>query len=662
MRIGVILLFLLFIPIVYSQEEYQNHRSLNLDTKISSQMSLDPGVNYLSSELYFFPKETEFQEIIEKKYSDDVIARQDYITYEWSDPGENLEFYLDYRIKSDFNFVEIKNKIPYPIKVPPEYEEYLKSTELINSNNILIRKQADDIVKDEDDLYEVVYKIASWAKDNINYSLETLTEEVTQNSVWVLENKKGVCDELTVLFIAMLRSKGIPAKFVSGQSYTNVIPGFGNHAWAEVYFPGKGWVPFDVTYGQYGYVDASHIKMRESSDAKEPSVRYRWSPGGKNIEIKPINISTKITSVSEKLPQYININFNLLKNQVKSGSYVPIEIEVENTKDFYLPTVFYITKAPSSVEDNLKHVLLKPNEKKKIYWMIKIPDNLDDRYIYTSKIEIVDFFGASKEKEVEYSNKYSYYSIEESLEKIRQLEIENRNPESNIDVFCFPDQLRYYTYENATLKCRVSNYEEDVKSMKLCFTGGCRIFDISKNEEKEFSFGLPVDIGKKEYHAELSNSVLIKSYYFDVNVIETPDLTVDNVISPEKIDYKGSSEIRFDISAKSSAKNLVVYIGRRKLFSFDVYEGAENFVVPFNGKYFYNDENKRIILEYEDGNGVKYNLEKELVIEVEGVPFYVRIGYWWILIIAFIIVLFVFRKRSHGKDIPRPVKKKFSKT
>ena len=433
MRIEVIFILLLLIPLAYAQEEYQNYQSLNINTDLSSEILLDKGVDYLSSEIFFFPRETNFQKITKKEYSETITEREDSILYEWDDPPSNLKFNLNYDLTSNFNLVKIKNKIPFPIEVPSEYEKYLEATTLINSDNIVIKETAEQIIGDEDDLYEVVYKLGSWGNDNIEYSLETLTEELTQNSVWVLQNKRGVCDELTVLFIAMLRSQGIPAKFVSGSSYTNIIPGFGNHAWAEVYFPGKGWVPFDVTYGQYGYVDATHIKMRESHKAKEPSVSYRWSPGGKNIDVIPLNISTTITSPTNKIPNYVNVNINTLKTQIKSGSYLPLEIELENNQDYYLTTTLYITKAPTELENNVKHILLKPKENKKVYWIITIPDELDDQFLYTSKIAIIDFFGTSDETEVEYANKYPYYSLEEAEEKVHQLELENRNPEDSID-------------------------------------------------------------------------------------------------------------------------------------------------------------------------------------------------------------------------------------
>ena len=122
----------------------------------------------------------------------------------------------------------------------------------------------------------IVFKIGEWTKKNIKYDLSTLTESVSQKASWVLKNKEGVCDELTNLFISMLRSVGIPARFVTGMVYTNMESSWGNHGWAEVYFPGKGRVPWDVTFGQFGWVDPSHVKLDDDVDSGESSVNYKW--------------------------------------------------------------------------------------------------------------------------------------------------------------------------------------------------------------------------------------------------------------------------------------------------------------------------------------------------------------------------------------------------
>jgi transglutaminase-like putative cysteine protease len=60
--------------------------------------------------------------------------------------------------------------------------------------------------------------------------------------------KRGVCQDLTHIFICCARSLGIPARYVSGYFYRadGVIDQNAGHAWAEAYVDGLGWVAFDA--------------------------------------------------------------------------------------------------------------------------------------------------------------------------------------------------------------------------------------------------------------------------------------------------------------------------------------------------------------------------------------------------------------------------------
>src|SRR5207248_1914971 len=62
----------------------------------------------------------------------------------------------------------------------------------------------------------------------------------------------GVCQDFAHLLIAVLRMRGLPARYVSGylaparsgeqsNSMEEVIGGMASHAWAEVFLPGAGW-------------------------------------------------------------------------------------------------------------------------------------------------------------------------------------------------------------------------------------------------------------------------------------------------------------------------------------------------------------------------------------------------------------------------------------
>ena len=76
------------------------------------------------------------------------------------------------------------------------------------------------------------------------------------SAVQVLETKQGDCNEHTVLFVALARALGLPARTAVGLVYVNGA--FYYHAWPEVWL--DEWVALDPTFGQYP-ADASHIRF-----------------------------------------------------------------------------------------------------------------------------------------------------------------------------------------------------------------------------------------------------------------------------------------------------------------------------------------------------------------------------------------------------------------
>lgn len=77
----------------------------------------------------------------------------------------------------------------------------------------------------------------------------------------LLGSGRGSCRDVAVCFIECCRSRGLPARFVSGYQHP-AMEGDSHaahaevehadrelHAWAEVYLPGGGWRGFDPTHG-----------------------------------------------------------------------------------------------------------------------------------------------------------------------------------------------------------------------------------------------------------------------------------------------------------------------------------------------------------------------------------------------------------------------------
>jgi transglutaminase-like putative cysteine protease len=70
------------------------------------------------------------------------------------------------------------------------------------------------------------------------------------DAIWACTAKRGNCTDFHSLFIGMMRSSGIPARFEIGFPLPEAktegdIPGY--HCWAEFYLDGIGWVPVDAS-------------------------------------------------------------------------------------------------------------------------------------------------------------------------------------------------------------------------------------------------------------------------------------------------------------------------------------------------------------------------------------------------------------------------------
>jgi hypothetical protein len=81
--------------------------------------------------------------------------------------------------------------------------------------------------------------------------------------------KRGYCDYSATTMVVMLRAVGVAARYASGYNMGHyehgrmawVVSESNAHAWAEVYFPGRGWVEFEPTPTQAPF---PHLAARSS--------------------------------------------------------------------------------------------------------------------------------------------------------------------------------------------------------------------------------------------------------------------------------------------------------------------------------------------------------------------------------------------------------------
>jgi hypothetical protein len=110
--------------------------------------------------------------------------------------------------------------------------------------------------------YDAVNAVRNYLQSGYAYTLETRIPPADTDFVddFLFTTKQGYCVHFASAMTVLLRSSGIPARYVQGYGPGTPEDG-GNgllrykvtqadaHAWVEVYFPGAGWVPFDPTPG-----------------------------------------------------------------------------------------------------------------------------------------------------------------------------------------------------------------------------------------------------------------------------------------------------------------------------------------------------------------------------------------------------------------------------
>lgn len=172
-----------------------------------------------------------------------------------SDSILHFEYVGEYSVSSQYYSPEyiMKNIMPYN-KESELYKKYT-SEEL---PHIISCRLAQDIVGKEtcpfrqsELVYDYIVKNYPWAGAREYSTIPCIPQ-------YVLDEKHGDCGQVALLYISLMRTLGVPARWESGWM---LHPGEKNlHDWAEVYFEGVGWVPVDVSFGRYCNSDSQPVR------------------------------------------------------------------------------------------------------------------------------------------------------------------------------------------------------------------------------------------------------------------------------------------------------------------------------------------------------------------------------------------------------------------
>jgi hypothetical protein len=105
--------------------------------------------------------------------------------------------------------------------------------------------------------YDAVRAVEDDLRSRATYRLDSPVPGPGEDAVdvFLFRDRTGFCEQFAAAEVVLLRSAGIPARLVTGfsdgtrEGDRRVLRDSDAHAWAEVWFPGSGWVPSDPTAG-----------------------------------------------------------------------------------------------------------------------------------------------------------------------------------------------------------------------------------------------------------------------------------------------------------------------------------------------------------------------------------------------------------------------------
>lgn len=316
-------------------------------------------------------------------------------------------FHISGHIVSEDKFV-LENKKAELLSIPEEIKEYTKPTKFIQSDSSEIRTVA-NYLKKSDDLENIVY-VTNWIHTYLTYDMAYVS--VINDSLTVLSDAKGVCDEFAILEAAILRAQGYPVKYVVG--YANTSQEWGPHAWLETYVPGYGWIEVDPTYNEVGSVDATHIiieKLKDPRDSKDSVTSTN------EVKVRFGEKQQHFTHQEVKTYEQLGLGHDLgieviMQKQAHQGSPHIVKLQLQNRTNDHLMALIASQLALDFEQIYPKArktvYYLKPSETKTFDYYFKLPE-LKDSFIY--EFSFVSQFNDKTTDLNIYHNKGSYQEL-----------------------------------------------------------------------------------------------------------------------------------------------------------------------------------------------------------------------------------------------------------
>ncbi|MFZ0846859.1 MAG: transglutaminase family protein [Pseudolabrys sp.] len=197
-------------------------------------------------------------------------------------PFDKLSVTVDGEVETQDNHGVVKGAIE---RFPPAL--FLRETDLTLADPAIIDFAETTRSESGKDITQLALLHELMKSLNREITFDTSPTQPATTAAEAFKLRRGVCQDLTHIFIAAARRLGIPARYIGGHFFRadGVTAQEAGHAWVEAFVEDLGWVGFDPTNG-ISATDA-HVRVAAGLDylGASPVRGTRYGGSGETLKV-----------------------------------------------------------------------------------------------------------------------------------------------------------------------------------------------------------------------------------------------------------------------------------------------------------------------------------------------------------------------------------------
>jgi len=360
---------------------------------------------------------------------------------------------------------------------------------------------------------------------------------------------------------------------------------------------------------------------------------------GYDVDLKTNRLRTE-TTVVEALGTWkplVELKASVFKDEIGFRSYDVVEVELENTHSYYVPTELFLseTREIEFLDDNHRLVLLRPFEKKKEAFLFKLKNELISNYVYNFTVKAYTIRNASSITNFFSSEDYKVYRQDDMMRYIEETEEEAEKTYSReVGLSCISDKEVYYVTEKAVISCTIHNTGNvALDGVDICIVDDCQKITLGIGQKKVHKVEQYVtEGGKEDILITAENPEVTKSASVQFEVWERPYVHIMDLTYPDYVSLEDKFTVEFRVgpNASSIPQNVNIMLSTstfEKEWKIDELEQNRKYILNVE-EYTLSDVRNafKLLVTYTDNMGRRYSNSEDFVVELTDITLKQRVA------------------------------------